>query len=258
MRLSRTKTSAGISCSRSAETGDEQRADRGCISTSAPLLKLPAGFLLLVFILSSCAPDKYDVKEGNLAKFYMVASWYGPDFHGKPTSSGEIFDMNAMTCAHKEYPFGTRLKVTNTANNRSVECVVNDRGPFIKGRDIDLSYAAAREIDLITPGTAPVSIEILGRDASYIRTVKVQSAERRGPFAIQIGSFTESINAVRLKVALRMKYANAYIQEAEVNGTTYYRVRIGNFGQLSQAMQTAELLGQEGYTALVLPADITM
>ena len=60
--------------------------------------------------------------------------------------------MNALTCAHKEYPFGTKLKVTNTSNNKSVECIVNDRGPFIKGRDIDLSYAAARQIDLIAPG----------------------------------------------------------------------------------------------------------
>jgi rare lipoprotein A len=164
--------------------------------------------------------------------------------------------MNAMTCAHKEYPFGTRLKVTNTANNKAVECIVNDRGPFIKGRDIDLSYAAAREIDLIAPGIAPVQVEVLGRDSSYIRTVKVQAAGRKGPFAIQIGSFTESINAVRLKVALGLKYTNAYIQETEVRGVTYYRVRVGNFGQFKEAMDIAEQLGQEGYMTLVLKADL--
>jgi rare lipoprotein A len=214
--------------------------------------------LSLVTLLSSCAPAKYDIQQGKLAKFYVVASWYGPDFHGKPTSSGETFDMNAMTCAHKEYPFGTKLKVTNTANNKSVECIVNDRGPFIKGRDIDLSYATAREIDLIAPGTAPVLIEVLGRDASYVKTVKVQSDDKKGPFAIQVGSFTESINAVRLRVALRLKYANAYIQETEVKGVTYYRVRVGNFSQFSQAMESAEQLGQEGYPAVILKADIRM
>jgi len=220
------------------------------------LLQFTLYALLLTVV--SCAPAKHDIQQGKIAKFYVVASWYGDDFHGRPTSSGETFDMNALTCAHKEYPFGTKLKVTNTSNNKSVECIVNDRGPFIKGRDIDLSYAAAREIDLIAPGIAPVLIEILGRDASYIRTVKVQSAEKRGPFAIQIGAFSDSVNAVRLKVSLRLKYANAYIQEAEVKGAMWYRVRVGNFDQFSQAMETAERMGQEGYTALIVKADLKM
>ena len=210
---------------------------------------------VLLFTIVSCAPSKYDIQQGKIAKFYVVASWYGEDFHGRPTSSGETFDMNALTCAHKEYPFGTQLKVTNTANNKSVTCTVNDRGPFIKGRDIDLSYAAARQIDLIGPGTAPVLIEVQGRDASYIRTVKVQSVDKRGPFAIQVGAFSDSVNAVRLKVSLRLKYANAHIQEAEIKGATWYRVRVGNFDQFSQAMETAEQLGQEGYPVLIVKAD---
>jgi len=217
---------------------------------------LMALYSLLVAFLSSCAPAKYDIQQGKIAKFYVVASWYGPEFQGRPTASGETFDMNAMTCAHKEYPFGTRLRVTNSANGKSVECIVNDRGPFVKGRDIDLSYAAASKIDLIGSGTAPVVVEVHGRDASYIRTVKVQSNVKKGPFAIQVGSFSDSINAVRLKSALRLDYANAYIQETLVNGTTFYRVRIGNFDQMKAAMETAEKLGQEGYPALVLKADI--
>lgn len=213
---------------------------------------------LLIATLSACAPAKYDVQQGKTAKFFLIASWYGPDFQGRPTSSGETFDMNALTCAHKEYPFGTKLKVTNTSNGKSVECIVNDRGPFIKGRDIDLSYAAARQIDLIAPGIASVQIEILGRDSSYVRTVKVQSADKRGPFAIQVGAFSDSVNAVRLKVSLRLKYANAQIQETEVKGVTWYRVRVGNFDQFSQAMEIAEQLGQEGYPALIVKADVKM
>ena len=187
-----------------------------------------------------------------------VASWYGADFHGRPTSSGEIYNMYAYTCAHKEYPFGTKVKVTNTANSKAVECIVNDRGPFVQGRDIDLSYASAKEIGLIGPGTSRVLIELQGRDTAYIRKVKVQSSERSGPFAIQVGAFTDGINAVRLKGAIRHKYQNAYIQEADVKGTTYYRVRVGNFDQFSQAMETAEQLGQEGYPAVILKADLQL
>ena len=215
-------------------------------------------FYVSLLTVVSCAPVKYDVQQGKTTNYFLVASWYGPDFHGRPTSSGEIYNMNALTCAHKEYPFGTTLKVTNTSNNKSVTCIVNDRGPFIKGRDIDLSYAAAKEIDLVDTGIASVLIEIQGRDTSYIRTVRVQSTDKKGPFVIQVGAFSDSINAVRLKVSLRLKYANAHIQETEVKGATWYRVRVGNFDQFSQAMETAERLGQEGYPALIVKADLKM
>jgi rare lipoprotein A len=209
--------------------------------------------VLILVLVSACST----VRQGTLpGSTYAVASWYGPDFHGKPTSSGEIFNMYSMTCAHKEYPFGTRLRVTNVANNKTAECIVNDRGPFVEGRDIDLSYAVAKEIGIIGPGTGKVFLEVDGRDTSYVRKAKVQSRGQKGPFAIQIGSFTESINAVRLKVALRLKYGNVYVQETEVQGTTYYRVRIGNFDTLGSAVSTAEQLGEEGYPALVLKADV--
>lgn len=164
--------------------------------------------------------------------------------------------MYAMTCAHKEYPFGTRLKVTNIENNRSTECVVNDRGPFVEGRDIDLSYAVAKEIGVIGPGISRVMLETNGRDKSYIKPVKVQTSEKTGLFAIQVGAFTDSINAVRLKVALRLKYANVYIQETEVEGMTYYRVRVGNYKDYNTALSVAEQLGQEGYPTLLLKADV--
>jgi rare lipoprotein A len=164
--------------------------------------------------------------------------------------------MYSLTCAHRAYPFGTKLRVTNTANNKTVECIVNDRGPFVAGRDLDLSYAAAREIGVIGPGTGKVFIEVNGRDSSYIRKVRVQAAGRSGPFAIQVGSFSESINAVRLKKALNLKYGSVYIQEAEIKGATYYRVRVGNYDALPAAVSDAEELGQEGYPALVVKADM--
>ena len=90
-----------------------------------------------------------------------VASYYADDFHGKLTSNGEIFDMDALTAAHRTFPFGTMLRVTNLTNNKTVVVRVNDRGPFVESRIIDLSRAAARELDLIKTGTARVKLEVL-------------------------------------------------------------------------------------------------
>lgn len=94
------------------------------------------------------------------------ASWYGGKFHGRTTANGETYNMNAMTAAHRSLAFGTRVRVTNTRNGRAVEVRINDRGPFIGGRVIDLSRSAAQEIGMINSGTAPVRIEVLGRGAS--------------------------------------------------------------------------------------------
>lgn len=91
------------------------------------------------------------------------ASWYGPGFHGKRTANGERFNQNAMTAAHRTLPFGTKVKVTNLHNGRSVVVRINDRGPFSRGRVIDLSKAAASVIGLFQSGTAPVRIQVLGR-----------------------------------------------------------------------------------------------
>lgn len=207
---------------------------------------------MLLLFFSACSTTR---QEGYPGSSYAVASWYGADFHGRPTSSGETFDMYKKTCAHKEYAFGTKLKVTNLANKKAVECVVNDRGPFVEGRDLDLSYAAAREIGVTGPGTAKVVLEVNGRDNAYIRKVTVQTNALTGPFAIQIGSFTENLNAIRLKAALNLRYGNVYIQETGLKGAVYYRVRIGNFEKFETAVSVAEKLGQEGYQPFVIKAD---
>lgn len=87
------------------------------------------------------------------------ASWYGPGFYGRKTASGQRFTKNKLTCAHRNLPFGTLLQITNLQNGKSIEVIVNDRGPFIKGRVVDLSYAAAKEIGLIKVGAAPVKVK---------------------------------------------------------------------------------------------------
>ncbi len=97
--------------------------------------------------------------EWTLLTAHGVASYYGKEFHGRRTANGEKFDMNAMTAAHRTLPFGTVVRITNPANNKSVRVRINDRGPFVAGRDIDLSYAAAKAIDLLAVG--PVKLEIL-------------------------------------------------------------------------------------------------
>lgn len=203
------------------------------------LMKLVVHYLLLAFILlTSCATFRYE-------SGYAIASWYGPDFHGRPTSSGEIFDMNAFTCAHRDYPFGTKLMVTNVSNNKTVSCLVNDRGPFVEGRDLDLSYAAAREIGLIGVGTCEVMIEYMGRDTSYIKEVRYLSST--GPFTIQVGSFREFSNAIRLKTGLELRYSSVYITEAEIDGNRFYRVRIGKFQIRDEVHDLARILADEGY-----------
>jgi len=203
-------------------------------------------FLAIILILSSCATSRYESPESGL----VIASWYGRDFHGRPTASGDTFDMNRFTCAHREFPFGTLLRVLNPRNGRSVNCLVNDRGPFVPGRDIDLSYAAAKEIGLIGPGTVPVRVEYLGRDTSYIKEVRFLTSE--GPYTIQIGSFREPDNALRLKKALEMRYRDVYIADAIIDNLLYHRVRVGRFKKKDDALGLARMMAQEGYSPIIM------
>ena len=111
--------------------------------------------LLAIIILYSCAAPRYREIE------YGMASWYGSEFHGRPTASGEIYNMNDMTAAHNSLPLGSRVMVTNLENGKSIEVTINDRGPFVEGRIIDLSYGAAKRLDFIKEGTTDVKIDVL-------------------------------------------------------------------------------------------------
>lgn len=205
-------------------------------------------FMLLPVLLSSCAPKPtvYPLPEAK----YVTASWYGPEFHGRQTASGEIFDMYAMTAAHREFPFGTKLRITNPDNNESVVVTVNDRGPFVDGRDIDLSYGAAKEIGLIGKGISNVFMEYLGRDVSYVKEVSFISSSK-GILTIQVGSFIEEENAKRLKMALELKYDNVYITTAYIDSKRFYRVRIGEFKDRDSAYSFAQRLAYEGYSTFI-------
>jgi rare lipoprotein A len=167
-----------------------------------------------------------------------TASWYGSDFHGKETSSGEVYNMHAMTAAHKTLPLGVYVKVQNRKNGREIVVRVNDRGPFVDGRIIDLSYSAARNLGVVKSGTALVQIEALG----YLnRVLKGKPAYRAplsydtGSFAIQVGSCASLENAQSMADYMREKYVFTIIREAVVNGERYYRVHAGNFVSLKEA-----------------------
>jgi rare lipoprotein A len=136
--------------------------------------KIIIGLIILVSCvtlntLNVCMAETSFQNDGKID--YSLASWYGPNFHGKKTASGQIFDMHNFTCAHKKYPFGTWLKITNIMNDKTTFCMVNDRGPFASVRDLDLSYAAAKMLDMITLGTCVVRIEHLGMDVKYMKAI---------------------------------------------------------------------------------------
>ena len=151
-----------------------------------------------------------------------VASWYGKDFHGGPTSNGEKYDMYAMTAAHKTLPLPTYVEVVNLKNGKSVRVRVNDRGPFVANRLIDLSYSAASKLDMVREGTTLVEVRSL--DAASPGSGPVSPNE----IYVQAGAFGERANAEKLVDRLRAAGIGvAFVREDEVNGKTMYRVRVG-------------------------------
>jgi len=167
-----------------------------------------------------------------------IASWYGKDFHGKYTSNGEVYDMYAMTAAHKTLPLGVTVQVTNQANGRQAVVRVNDRGPFVKGRIIDLSYSAAKDLGVVGPGTAPVRIEALGyqeKDAAGQIAYRQPKSYTVDSYSIQIGAFTMVENARRLASQMQGRYGYAAVQEGWVDGRLFYRVRAGRYPNVEAA-----------------------
>ncbi len=182
-----------------------------------------------------------------------LASWYGPGFHGKPPSTGERYDMHAMTAAHKTLPMGTHVKVTNLENGRSTLLRINDRGPFVEGRIIDLSRAAARELDTKRQGLARVRVEAVQLateerqgTSTHWRAENVPSL-RYGNFTIQIGSFKDRSNAHRLQEAMRSGNQVVHIQQALSEEGTFFRVQVGKYRDLMLAEQERQRLRSSGF-----------
>jgi rare lipoprotein A len=198
------------------------------------------GFFLSI-VMTSCA--SVPKPGGDYLVGYRetgVASWYGEDFHGRPTANGEIYNMYGLTAAHRLMPLGTTVKVTNRENGRSVTVKVNDRGPFVHGRILDLSYGAAKNLEMTSTGTAPVAIEVLDLPKNF-------RASGAGRFTVQVGAFEIEENAKRLAERLRNKYADVYLVTLRTNQNTIYRVRVGLLGQERLALQVAERLSAEDH-----------
>ena len=171
-----------------------------------------------------------------------IASWYGPNFHGGRTSNGEIYNMYEMTAAHKTLPMNTMVRVTNKRNGRSVVVRINDRGPFVSGRIIDLSYAAGKKLGIDRTGTAPVRLTVLGFDNIIASMAKqagepVKSQVVLGGFAVQVGSFRRYQGALTYKE----RYDNfegryrSVVKRFEVGGRPLYRVWLTGFRSEAEA-----------------------
>lgn len=169
----------------------------------------------------------YPLQSGHGYTEEGIASWYGKDFHGKTTSNGEVYDMHGMTAAHKILPFGTQLRVTNLDNNKSITVRVNDRGPFVANRIIDLTKTGAEQLDMIGPGTARVRLESIGTIAGQV------GADLTGNFYVQIGSFSILDNAHNLAKSLQAQgQASRVVYVPDLN---FHRVQVGPYSSLAAA-----------------------
>jgi len=178
----------------------------------------------------------YPTKVSIGDSFSGVASWYGPNFHNKLTSNGEYYNMYAMTAAHKTLPMNTMLKVTNLENGKVAIVRINDRGPFVKSRIIDLSNAAAHKIDMVKKGTAPVRLEVIGFNGVVGGQSKTKSVVL-GDYFVQIGAFRNQNGAKRYASKYSMvegRYQSG-IKEGVKNGVTLYRVYLKGFKSESEA-----------------------
>jgi rare lipoprotein A len=183
-----------------------------------------------------------------------VASWYGPGFHGQATASGETYDQYDLTAAHRSWPLGTRARVTNQQNGRSVTVRINDRGPFVGDRVLDLSYGAARALDMLQDGTGMVTIEPLtengrppGVVAFAVQVAAFGDGERADAFRRRFGRIEELRGG-----SLRQPSENVYVATGGDRGRTVYRVRVGPYAQRDEAQLLAASLEQRGVEAIVV------
>jgi rare lipoprotein A len=174
-----------------------------------------------------------------------LASWYGHPYHGRAAADGEIYDMEKMTAAHRTLPFNTWVRVTNLTNNKTVDVRIIDRGPFVDGRIIDLSHAAAREIDLIGPGVARVRVDVINAGA-------VQPSENL--YAVQAGSFPNRAKAERLRASLEREYGAARLVYRDGN-PAQWRVLVGSESTLDGATALARRVQGKAATAYVVRLD---
>jgi len=201
-------------------------------------------FMLFVLaagdLLSSIACSNRISQSGGVAQT-GIASWYGHPFDGRLTANGEVYDMEKLTAAHRTFPFGTVLRVENVANHKTVEVRINDRGPFVQGRIIDLSHAAAQTIAM--PGIANVQLEVLSAPAT-------RGAEL---YAVQLQGFSQKADAERLRDKMQQEYGIARIVYRSTDQT--WRVLVGLESNIEAANTLEQKLEKEGEPGFVVMID---
>jgi rare lipoprotein A len=246
-----------------------RRASR--VKTAKSFFRVLLTTALLCFLLSCAGPGKKPQPPAGYPEPYKIgghwyqplkdthhfserglASWYGKGFHGHRTASGEVYNMYEMTAAHKTLPMGTYVRVRNFDNGKTVDVRINDRGPFVRGRILDLSYEAAKRIGVVGPGTAPVEIIALGfmqetKVGERVQRTMVPMDYHAGDFTIQVGAFRDRQNAVRVRDKLARTYQNAHIVVYESGQGTFHRVRVGRSDKLEQAREYERILEAAGY-----------
>jgi rare lipoprotein A len=207
----------------------------------------PIFFCFVFHFIAFATPALAQIQSGK-------ASFYADKFEGSPTASGEKYKHSKLTAAHKSLPFGTKIKVTNTANKKSVEVVVNDRGPWVENRVVDLSKSAAEKLDFVNQGIADVEIEVLdpgdGKQSDPAKTIDHVTVEEKEfydfeiarlkpkGFGVQIGTYQELVNLMRLSENLKNSYKKQVTVQVKVlNGIKYYGIILGQFSSRTKAEQ---------------------
>jgi len=205
-----------------------------------PLLVAALGVVVLFAACRSASRDR--VRLGWTER--GEASWYGFPFHGKRTASGERFDMHMMTAAHRELPMGTVLEVRNLDNDRRVQVRINDRGPFVRGRILDLSFAAATELDMVRTGTAEIELRVIEMGALPPSPSAV--------LTVQVGAFQDRDRADALLARITRDFADARIEES----LPWFRVRVGTFADVGAARELQARLLRKGFRSIVTRAGL--
>jgi peptidoglycan lytic transglycosylase len=176
-----------------------------------------------------------------------LASWYGRPFYGRRAADGEIYNMYKMVAAHRTLPFNSLVRVTDLQNGRQIVVRIIDRGPFVKNRIIDLSFGAARALDMVGPGVAPVRLQLISGENPTA-----------GDFTVQVGAFAVRQNAERLRARLGSKWGPIFIQEYDSPNGLLYRVRVGEVKSEAAARRlAAELRQKQGFpTTFVVRLDL--
>jgi rare lipoprotein A len=203
---------------------------------------LGAAAAVLLFLVAGCghkkkarAPLPVPVPVGSSE--VGLASWYGHPYHGRASASGEIYDIEKLTAAHRTLPFGTWVRVSNLDNRKVVDVRINDRGPFVASRVIDLSHAAAQQIGIIGPGTAKVRLTI----------IEAPVAAATAFFGVQVGAFKDRDNAERIRREMEQRYGAARMQLRQ-GDPAVWRVIVGSEQTVEAAGALADRLRQETAT----------